>query len=85
MMMIMMMMMMMVIMIMMTMMMMMTLMTMMMTLMTMMMTTCNAKLELLPTNGTVTVIVSLLKPFFNLNKLKFSKHVLPVQHILQSN
>ena len=51
----------------------------------MMMTTCNAKLELLPTNGTVTVIVSLLKPFFNLNKLKFSKHVLPVQHILQSN
>ena len=29
-------------------------------------TTCNAKLELLPTNGSVTVIVSLLKPFFNL-------------------
>ena len=57
----------------------------MMALMTMMMTTCNAKLELLPTNGSVTVIISLLKPFFNLNKLKFSKHVLPVQHILQSN
>ena len=32
----------------------------------MMMNTCNAKLELLPTNGSVTVIVSLLKPFFNL-------------------
>ena len=44
----------------------------------MMMTTCNAKLELLPTNGSVTVIISLLKPFFNLNKLKFQKHVLIV-------
>ena len=31
--------------------------------------TCNAELKLLPTNGSIAVVVSLLEPLFNLIKI----------------